>query len=86
MVRQTHWRGELLDGAALAAQELGRSDLSKRLEDAWRAAPTMNRLLRWLATDGDEHHRILSKAARSLARCPKTATRQLGLLRVSSAT
>jgi len=82
MVRQSHWRGELLDGAALAAQELGRSDLSKRLEAAWRAAPTMTRLLRWLAVDGDEHERIRSKAARSLARCPKTATRQIGLLRV----
>jgi hypothetical protein len=82
MVRTPHWRGELLDGAALAAQELGRSDLSKRLEAAWRAAPTMTRLLRWLAVDGDEHERIRSKAARSLARCPKTATRQIGLLRV----
>ena len=82
MVRQSHWRGELLDGAALAAQELSRSDLSKRLEAAWRAAPTMTRLLRWLAVDGDEHERIRSKAARSLARCPKTARRQIGLLRV----
>jgi hypothetical protein len=82
MVRQSHWRGELLDGAALAAQELGRSDLSKRLEAAWRAAPTTTRLLRWLAVDGDEHERIRSKAARSLARCPKTAMRQIGLLRV----
>jgi hypothetical protein len=82
MVRQSHWRGELLDGAALAAQELGRSDLSKRLEAAWRAAPTMTRLLRWLAVDGDEHERIRVRAARFLARCPKTATRQIGLLRV----
>jgi hypothetical protein len=48
-VRQSRWRGELLDGAALAAQELGRSDLSTRLETAWRAAPTLTRLLRWLA-------------------------------------
>lgn len=30
----------------------------------------MTRLLRWLAVDGDEHERIRSKAARSLARCP----------------
>ena len=82
MVRQSHGRGELLDGAALAAHELGRSDLFKRLEAAWRAAPTMTRLLRWLAVDGDEHERIRSKAARSLARCPKTAVRQVGLLRV----
>lgn len=82
MMRQSHWRGELLDGAARAAQELGRSDLSKRLEASWRAAPTMTRLLRWLAVDGDDHERIRSKAARSLARCPKTATRQIGLLRL----
>ena len=82
MVRQSHWRGELLDGAALAAQELGRLDLGKRLEAAWRAAPTMSRLLRWLAVDGDDYERIRSKAARSLARSPKTATRQIGLLRV----
>jgi hypothetical protein len=82
MVRQSHWRGELLDGAALAAQELGRSDLSKRLEAAWRAAPTMTRLLRGLAVDVGEHERIRSKAARSLARCPKMAARQIGLLRV----
>jgi hypothetical protein len=81
-VRQSHWRGELLDGAALAAQELGRPDLSKRLEGAWRAAPTMIRLLRWLAVDGDEHERIRTRATSALARCPKTATRQIGLLRV----
>jgi hypothetical protein len=82
MVRESHWRGEILDGAALAAQVLGRPDLSKRLEAAWRAAPTMSRLLRWLAVDGDEYERIRSKAAKSLARCLKTATRQIGLLRV----
>jgi hypothetical protein len=82
MVRQSHWRGELLDGAALAAKELGRPDLGKRLEAAWRTAPTMTRLLRWLAVDGDEYERIRSKATRSLTRCPKTAARQIGLLRV----
>ena len=52
LVRQLHWRGELLDGAALAAQELGRPDLSKRLEAAWRVAPTLTRLVRWLVADG----------------------------------
>ena len=80
LVRRSHWRGELLDGAALAAQELDRSDLPTRLDAAWRAAPTMTRLLRWLAVDGDEHERIRSRAARSLARCRKTAARQIGLL------
>jgi len=82
MVRQSHWRGQLLDGAALAAQELGRPDLGERLEAAWRAAPTMSRLLRWLAVDGHEYERIRSKAAKSLALCPTTAARQIGLLRV----
>ena len=83
LVRQSHWRGELFDGAALAAQELGRPDLSKRLEAAWRAAPTMIRLLRWLAVDGHGQARIRTKAASALARCPKTAARQIGLLRVT---
>ncbi|MDQ3421023.1 MAG: hypothetical protein M3541_19990 [Acidobacteriota bacterium] len=82
LVRQSHWRGELLDGAALAAQELGRPDLSKRLEVAWRAAPTLTRLLRWLVSDGHELKPIRTKATRALALCPKTAARQIGLLRV----
>jgi len=81
-VRQSHWRGELLDRAALAAQELGRPDLPKRLEAAWRAAPKLTRLLRWLAVDGREQEPIRTKAARALAHCPKTAARQIRLLRV----
>jgi hypothetical protein len=82
LVRESHWRGELLDGAALAAQELGRPDLSKRLEAAWRAGPSLTRLLRWLAVDGHEQEAIRTKATRAVARCPKTAGRQVGLLRL----
>jgi hypothetical protein len=82
LVRQSHWRGELLDGAALAAQELRRPDLSKRLESAWRAAPTLTRLLRWLAADDRGQALIRTKTTRALARCPKTAARQIGLLRL----
>jgi hypothetical protein len=82
LVRQSHWRGELLDGAALAAQQLRRPDLSKRLEAAWRAAPTLTRLLRWLEGDGRDQVPLRTKAARALTRCPKTAARQVGLLRV----
>ena len=82
LVRQSHWRGELLDGAALAAQELGRTDLPMRLEAAWRAAPTLTRLLRWLVSDGQDLKPIGTKATKALARCPKTAARQIGLLRV----
>jgi hypothetical protein len=82
LVRRSHWRGELLDGAALAAQELGRPDLSRRLEAAWRAAPTLTRLLRWLVADGYEWKPLRARAAMALTRCPKTAARQIGLLRV----
>jgi len=81
LVCQSHWRGEILDRRALAAQELGRPDLSRRLEAAWRAAPTLPRLLRWLAADGHERAAIRAKATKALPRCPKTAARQIGLLR-----
>ncbi|MFQ5766806.1 MAG: hypothetical protein ACE5ID_02335 [Acidobacteriota bacterium] len=43
-------RGNFLDGAALAAQELARKDLPSRLERAWREAPDMARLRRWLGS------------------------------------
>src|SRR5436190_15968914 len=46
--RPSPWRGELLDGAALAAQQLRRSDVVQRLEAAWVGAPSLVRLLRWL--------------------------------------
>lgn len=82
LVRQPHWRGQLLDGAALAAQELGRSDLPKRLEAAWKAAPTLPRLLRWLAAGDARGESLRDKAARAMAACPKTSVRQWGLLRV----
>lgn len=82
LVRQPHWRGQLLDGAALAAQELGRSDLPKRLDAAWKAAPTLPRLLRWLAAGDARGESIRHKAARAVAACPKTSARQIGLLRV----
>jgi hypothetical protein len=39
-------------------------------------------LLRWLVADGYEWEPIRAKAAKALARCPKTAARQIGLLRV----
>jgi hypothetical protein len=82
LVRQSHWRGELLDGAALAARELGRPDLPKRLERAWRAAPTLTRLVRWLAAGEQGQHAIRVRAAKAVISCPRTSPRQLGLLRV----
>jgi len=82
LVGATDWRGQLLDGAALAAQQLGRTDMPRRLEAAWRGAPTLPRLLRWIASDGRTAATLRAKANRALTRCPKTAERQLGLLRV----
>lgn len=37
LVGKSHWCGELLDGAALAAQQLKRSDVAERLAAAWHA-------------------------------------------------
>jgi hypothetical protein len=65
-----HWRGDFLDGAALAAQRDRRDDVADRLESAWRAAPSLARLLRWLGY-GPPSPSLLKKRARaSLKRCP----------------
>ena len=74
-------RGKLLDGAALAAQQLGRKDLSPWLERAWRAAPSMLRLRRWLGSARGKAA-IRRRAAEALAACPKQAHRQRALLHV----
>ena len=81
-VRPSPWRGDLLDGAALAARMLRRSDVSKFLDAAWRGAPTLTRLVRSLGADGTESGKVRARAEKALARCPKTAGRQLGFLRV----
>jgi hypothetical protein len=74
-------RGEFLDGAALAAQQLGTKDLSPWLERAWRAAPSMLRLRRWLGS-GRGKAAICRRAAEALAVCPKQARRQRAFLHV----
>ncbi len=74
-------RGEFLDGAALAAQELGRKELPARLERAWRAAPSMLRLRRWLGAAGTKPT-IRKRAAEALEACPKQAHRQRAFLHV----
>jgi hypothetical protein len=74
-------RGELLDGAALAAQQLGREDLPKWLERAWRASPSMLRLRRWLGSAGSKAA-IRKRTAEALEACPKPAARQRALLHV----
>ena len=82
LVGPAHWRGRLLDGAALAAQELRRPDLPARLETAWRAAPTLTRLMRWLVASGDAPATVRATSKKALRRCPKSAGRQMGLLRM----
>lgn len=67
LVGKSHWRGVLLDGAALAAQQLGRADGPRRLESAGRGAPTLPRLLRWIASDGYTVATVRAKAKRALA-------------------
>lgn len=74
-------RGDLLDGAALAAQELGRKDLPARLERAWRSAPTMLRLRCWLGAAGGKAA-VRKRAAEALEACPKQARRQRAFLNV----
>lgn len=72
-------RGELLDGAALAAQEHGRADVPARLESAWRACPSMLRLCRWLGS-ARGGATIRKRAAEPLETCPPKAHRQRALL------
>lgn len=74
-------RGELLDGAALAAQHLGRKALPAHLERAWRASPSMPRLLRWLGSSTNKAA-LGKRVAEALAACPKAAARQRALLYV----
>lgn len=74
-------RGEFLDGAALAAQELRRKDLPARFVRAWRASPNMLRLRRWLGSSGSKQT-IKKRAAEALEACPKQAHRQRAFLHV----
>jgi hypothetical protein len=58
------------------------AEAARHIGHAWRVAPSLTRLLRWLAVDGHEQEPLRTKATRAVARCPKTAVRQIGLLRV----
>jgi len=72
-------RARLLDGAALAAQELGRRGLPARLEQAWRAHPTPLRLRRWLGVARGKAA-LRRRAGQALAACPARAAGQRALL------
>jgi hypothetical protein len=78
---KTHLQGDFLDGAALAAQELGFKDLPKRLEMAWRKAPSMLRLRRWLGSSGSKGA-LKKRAAAAIEVCPEKAHRQKAFLHV----
>jgi tetratricopeptide (TPR) repeat protein len=81
VVDKEYSRGDFLDGAALAAQELGRKDLPAKLERAWREAPSVVRLRRWLGA-ATTKKALRERAAAALEVCPKQATRQRALLHV----
>lgn len=76
----TEWKGAFLDGAALAARELGRPDAAKRLEAAWLGAASLVRLLRWLGAASPKGGALVRRANDAKARCPARSGRQLGLL------
>lgn len=76
-----HSRGEFLDGAALATQELGRKDLPVRFERAWRDAPTLVRLRRWLGSATTKQV-LRERAAAALDVCPNRSVRQRAILHV----
>jgi hypothetical protein len=78
---KTYSQGEFLDGAALAAQELGRKDLPKCLETAWRKAPSMLRLRRWLGSFKSKSA-LKKRTAAAIEVCPEKAHRHKVFLHV----
>jgi hypothetical protein len=82
LVTSPHWRGEFLDDAALAAQQLGRGDVTERLDAAWRGAPTPARLLRWLGAGSPGAGLLKKRAAAALKRCPTESPLLCGVLQV----
>ena len=80
LVKSAHWLGEFLDGAAIAAEQLGHVDFSKRLESAWRGAPSIERLLRWLGSDEPNGAKLMKRTTSALKRCPTKSARLKGVL------
>lgn len=83
VIDKEYSEGEFLDGAALAAQELGRKDLPARLELAWRKAPSMLRLRRWLGSSGSKGV-LKYRATAAVEACPAKAHRQKAFLHLVS--
>jgi hypothetical protein len=80
LVTSASWLGEFLDGAALAAQQLGRADTPKRFESAWQSAPSLVRLLRWLGADTPSSATLKKRALSALRQCPTKSARLIGIL------
>lgn len=80
LVEKDYSRGDFLDGAALAAQELGRKDLPKKLEAAWLGAPSLLRLVRWLAHGTPTAATLRKRAATAIAENPTKSQRIIGFL------
>lgn len=76
------WRGDFLDGAALAALVLGGTDLTKKLEAAWFGAPSLLRLLRFLLAGEPPPRALRKRAAGALQACNTSSPRLLGVLHV----
>jgi len=77
-----HWLGTFLDGAALAAWQLGRDDFIQRLKAAWCGSPSLERLVRWLGEGDPPAAEIRRRAAEVLPTCPAGEKRQQGLLKL----
>ena len=74
-------RGDFLDGAALAAQELGSDNLDAALERAWLEAPSLTRLRLWLGGCATREA-LIARAGAALDKVPAGAARQRALLHV----
>jgi hypothetical protein len=75
-----YWFGELLDGAALAARQLKRKDLTERLKAAWMGSPSLVRLLRWLGSGKPSATEIRRRSGEAIQKCLVRAERERGLL------
>ncbi|WP_147444641.1 hypothetical protein [Corallococcus sp. CA053C] len=82
LVTSEGWRGGFLDGAALAAQVLGRKDAHTKLKAAWLGEPSLTRLLRWLFAGEPTSATLRKRAASALKASPTKAPRLVGFLNV----
>ncbi len=81
-VKETYSRGDFLDGAALAAQMLGRKDLATRIKAAWLGAPSLLRVTRWLLAGEPSPSAIRKRASTALLESPTKAPRIVGFLQI----